>query len=291
MTEQRFTDKVAIVTGSAQGIGKGVALRLAREGATVVVADYNLAGAQQTADEITAQGGQAWAYQVNIGEAAQSKQMVADVVAKFGQINILVNNAGVAQTIPMMDVSEADWDRVIDINQRGMFFCLQAVAAQMIRQIPEDERAASAPADIAGVQKGATASSDKPVRNHGKIVSLSSISGRRGRPLSTAYAASKAAVISITQSAALALAPYNITANAVCPGIVPTDMWKQIDADRGKLFGSQPGEAMASFINLVPLKRASTPDDVAGAIAFLCSSDADYITGQALNVDGGYEMN
>jgi NAD(P)-dependent dehydrogenase (short-subunit alcohol dehydrogenase family) len=291
MTEQRFTGKVAIVTGSAQGIGKGVALRLAREGATVVVADYNLVGAQQTADEITARGGQAWAYQVNIGEAAQSKQMVEDVVAKFGQINILINNAGVAQTIPMMDVSEADWDRIIDINQRGMFFCLQAVAAQMIRQIPEDERSAAGPADIAGVQKSTAKSSDKPVRNHGKIVSLSSISGRRGRPLSTAYAASKAAVISITQSAALALAPYNITANAVCPGIVPTDMWKQIDADRGKLFGSQPGEAMASFINIVPLKRPATPDDVAGAIAFFCSSDADYITGQALNVDGGYEMN
>jgi meso-butanediol dehydrogenase/(S,S)-butanediol dehydrogenase/diacetyl reductase len=217
--------------------------------------------------------------------------MAEEVAVHFGRIDILVNNAGVVQTKPLMDVTEADWDRVIDINQRGLFFCLQAVAAQMIQQIPEEERVAASPADIAGVQKGAATFNNKPVRNHGKIVNLSSISGRRGRPLSTAYAASKAAVINITQSAALALAPYNITVNAVCPGVVPTAMWKQIDEDRGKLFGTQPGEAMANLINLMPLKRAATPEDVAGAIAFFCSPDSDYITGQALNVDGGYEMN
>ena len=140
------------------------------------------------------------------------------------------------------------------------------------------------------VKKTEAKVSETPARNHGKIVNLSSIAGRRGRPLSTHYAASKAAVINITQSAALALAPYNITVNAVCPGVVPTQMWKEIDADRGKLFGTQPGEAMAAFINTVPLKRASTPEDIAGPIAFFCSSDADYVTGQALNVDGGYEM-
>lgn len=288
--EQRFTDKVAIVTGSGQGIGKGVALRLAREGAAVVIADYNLQTAQQTVEEFTALGLQAWAYQVDIGQPTQIQQMVDAVVAHYGQINILVNNAGVVQTKPLMDVTPDDWDRVITINQRGTFFCTQAVAAQMIRQIPADELPASASADIVGMKKGGSDLNTKPVRNHGKIVNLSSISGRRGRPLSTAYAASKAAVISITQSAALTLAPYNINVNAVCPGVVPTAMWQAIDADRGKLFGSQPGEAMANFINLVPLKRASTPEDVAGPIAFLCSSDADYITGQALNVDGGYEM-
>ena len=126
--------------------------------------------------------------------------------------------------------------------------------------------------------------------SYGKIVSLSSVAGRRGRPLQTHYAATKAAIISLTQSTALTLAPYRINANAVCPGIVPTPMWQQIDAERGKLFGAQPGEAMANFINTVPLKRAATPEDIAGAVAFFCSSDADYITGQALNVDGGFEM-
>ena len=116
--------------------------------------------------------------------------------------------------------------------------------------------------------------------SYGKIVSLSSVAGRRGRPLQTHYAASKAAIISLTQSAALALAPYRINANAVCPGIVPTPMWQQIDKDRGQLFGAKPGEAMAAFINTVPLKRAATPEDIAAAVAFFCSSDADYITGR-----------
>ena len=128
------------------------------------------------------------------------------------------------------------------------------------------------------------------VASYGKIVSLSSVSGRRGRPLQTHYAASKAAIINLTQSTALTLAPYRINANAVCPGIVPTPMWQQIDKDRGQLFGARPGEAMASFIQTVPLKRAATAEDIAGAVAFFCSSDSDYITGQALNVDGGFEM-
>ena len=108
--------------------------------------------------------------------------------------------------------------------------------------------------------------------------------------MQTHYAASKAGIISLTQSTALSLAPYRINANAVCPGIVPTPMWQKIDEERGKLFGAQPGQAMASFIQTVPLKRAATAEDIAGAVAFFCSSDADYITGQALNVDGGFEM-
>lgn len=290
--EQRFAGKIAIVTGAGQGIGKGIATRLAREGATVVIADYNAAAAASTAQEIAQRTGVTTLdYAVDISQPVQTQKMVDVVVARFGQINILVNNAGVAQTKPMMDLTEADWDRVIDVNQRGMFFCLQAVAAQLIRQIPEALRPSDKPADIMNVKPGSTqVQSDFPQSN-GKIVNMSSISGRRGRPLSTHYAASKAAVISITQSAALALAPYNITVNAVCPGVVPTAMWKQIDEDRGKLFGSQPGEAMAAFINTIPLKRASTPEDIGGAVAFLCSGDADCITGQALNVDGGYEMN
>jgi len=290
--EQRFAGKVAIVTGAGQGIGKGIATRLAREGATVVIADYNGETAAATAQEIAqAMGVTTLDYAVDISQPAQTQQMVEEVVARFGQINILVNNAGVAQTKPMMDLTEADWDRVIDVNQRGMFFCLQAVAAQMIRQIPEALRPSDKPADIMSVKPGSTAAQSGFQQSNGKIVNMSSISGRRGRPLSAHYAASKAAVISITQSAALALAPYNITVNAVCPGVVPTAMWKQIDEDRGKLFGSQPGEAMAAFINTIPLKRASTPEDIGGAVAFFCSADADCITGQALNVDGGYEMN
>ena len=291
MMEQRLLGKVAIVTGSGQGIGKGVATRLAREGASVVIAEYNAETANAATQEIAQSTGSATlAYAIDISDVTAGPKLVEAVVAKFGRIDILVNNAGVVQTKPMMELTPADWDRVLNVNQRGMFFILQAVAAQMIRQIPEHERPSSAPADVISVKKTEAKTSETPVPNHGKIVNLSSIAGRRGRPLSTHYAASKAAVINITQSAALTLAPYNITVNAVCPGVVPTQMWKEIDADRGKLFGTQPGEAMAAFINTVPLKRASTPEDIAGPIAFFCSTDADYVTGQALNVDGGYEM-
>lgn len=290
--EHRFAGKVAIVTGAGQGIGKGIALRLAREGAQVVVAEYNAESGAAAAREIEAAGGRAVAYPVDIADAAADQRMVDDIAAQFGHIDILVNNAGVIQTKPMLDLTEADWDRVLDVNLRGTFFLIQAVARQMIRQLPEALRAAAAtPADILKVKAaGPEVDLTQFAPSYGKIVNLSSIAGRRGRPLQTHYAASKAAIINLTQSAALTLAPYRINVNAVCPGVVATPMWQQIDAERARLFGAQPGEAMASFINTVPLKRAATPDDIAGAVAFLCSVDADYITGQALNVDGGFEM-
>lgn len=293
--EHQFTGMVAIVTGAGQGIGKGVALRLAREGAAVVAADYNANTASATSVEIQTTGGQALPYAVNIADIAAVQRMVADVVAAYGRIDILVNNAGVVQTKPMLDLDAADWDRVIDVNQRGTFFCLQAVAQQMIRQLPDAVRGGAALADVLSSQLSrpddAAEAQPVPDISYGKIVNFSSIAGRRGRALSTHYAASKAAIISITQSAALALAPYRINVNAVCPGIVPTPMWTQIDQDRAELFGAKEGEAMAAFIQQVPLKRAATPEDVAGVVAFLCSPDADYITGQAINVDGGFEMN
>ncbi len=296
---ERFKGQVAIITGSGQGIGKGIAKRLAREGAAVVIAEYNPETAVTAVREIEDENGQALAYPIDVSDATAVQKMVADIVEKFGHIDILVNNAGVVQTKPMMDLTEEDWDRIIAVNQRGSFFCLQAVADQMIKQVPEAiRRMAEKPADILVIkpeeqevpESGDSETVDSRT-NYGKIVNLSSIAGRRGRPLATHYAASKAAIISITQSAALALAPYRITVNAICPGIVPTPMWQQIDEERGELFGAKPGEAANAFVNTVPLKRAATAEDIAGAVAFFCSNDADYITGQALNVDGGFEMN
>jgi NAD(P)-dependent dehydrogenase (short-subunit alcohol dehydrogenase family) len=290
--EPRFTGKTAIVTGAGQGIGRGVALRLAREGASIVVAEYNPDTAAATAAEIEAMGQQALAYPIDISDTNAVLEMVAKVVTEFGHIDILVNNAGLVQTKPMMELTEEDWDRVVNVNQRGFFFLLQTVAAQMIKQVPESLQT-QAPSDIVSIKKSDQDSlaEDSLAASYGKIVNLSSVSGRRGRPLATHYAATKAAVISITQSAALALAPYRINVNAICPGVVPTPMWEKIDATRGQLFGAKPGEAIAAFIQTVPLKRAATPEDIAGAVSFFCSSDADYITGQALNVDGGFEMN
>ncbi|OGV70440.1 MAG: hypothetical protein A3K19_12670 [Lentisphaerae bacterium RIFOXYB12_FULL_65_16] len=292
--DQRFTGKVAVVTGAGQGIGKGIALRLARDGADVVVADYNAQTAAAAAAEIAALGRQAVALQVDISRAESVQSLVDGVVARLGRIDMLVNNAGVVQTKPLLELTEADWDRVINTNQRGTFFMVQAVARQMLRQLPEALRAGGAPADLLAVGKarptaGATAD-DGLLGSYGKIVNLSSVAGRRGRSLQAHYAASKAAIISLTQSAALNLAPYRINVNAVCPGIVPTPMWEQIDKDRAQLMGAKPGEAMAAFIATVPLKRAATAEDIAGAVAFFCSADADCITGQSLNVDGGFEM-
>jgi len=272
--EQNLKDKVAIVTGAGQGIGKGVALRLARAGANVVVAEYNADTAQGTAAEVRSLERRALSYPIDLSQVEQIQRMVDRVVGEFGRIDILVNAAGRVQTKFMLDLIPEEWDRVVNTNMRGLFFCLQAVSRQMIAQVPEDIRNA-----------------DRAPRSFGKIVNFASVAARSGRPYSTHYAAAKAAVISITKSAALALAKYNINVNAVAPGLVPTPMWVQIDRERGQIFGTQPGEAMHNFIEQnVPLKRAGTAEDLAGAVAFFCSPEADYITGQCLNVDGGIEM-
>ena len=270
---KRLDEKIALVTGGAQGIGKAIALRLAGEGAAVALADINGDRARETAEEITALGLHASAVITDMANVDSIRSMVEQVVGEFDRIDILVNNAGVIQIKPFLEISEEDWDRVVDINQKGLFFCLQAVGAQMVRQIPEESRRAG-----------------RGDKNYGKIVNLSSISGRRGRTDQAHYAATKAAIISITQSAALALAPFNINVNAVSPSVIPTPMWEQVERERGKLPGSPPGGSMKSFIDRIPLGRAGTTEDIAAAVAFLCSSDADYVTGQTLNVDGGFEM-
>lgn len=291
--ERRLDGKVAIVTGSGQGIGKGIALRLAHEGARLVIADQNAEAAAACAQEIVAAGGRAQSYSIDVSDVAAVRRMVAAVANQFGRIDVLVNNAGIVQTKPMLELSDTDWDRVLNVNLRGAFFLLQAVAQQLLRQLPDVLRdASSPPAGARGTIGHGVAAPDSAglAPCYGKIVNLSSVSGRRGRSLQAHYAASKAGIISLTQSAALALAPYRINCNAVCPGIVLTPMWQKIDEEQRSVLGLKPGEAMAAFIEKVPLRRAASPKDIAGAVAFLCSSDADYITGQALNVDGGFEM-
>jgi len=274
-TPNRHQGKVAIITGSGQGIGRGIAKYFAQEGAHVVVAEFNKTSAEEAAHEISALGVEALAYPVDISDTERVGQMVTDVVAKFGHIDMLVNNAGLSRPMPLFDLTPESWEPIIKVNLNGLFFTLQTVAKQMVAQIPDVVKQAG-----------------RAPHSYGKIVNFSSVAGRSGRPYDAAYSATKWGVISITQSAATYLAPYNINVNAVCPGLVPTPMWDNIDKVQGqKRQGLQPGEWMQKSIEAIPLKRAATPEDIAAAVSFLCSGEADYITGQALNVDGGIEMN
>ena len=255
----------ALVTGGARGIGRAIALRYAREGATVIVADIDAEGAGSVAAEIGALGGKAEAFRVDIGEPAESVAMVSRVIERFGRLDVLVNNAGVIRVRPLLELTPEDWDYINNVNARGLFFALQAGARQMMRQAPSNGRP------------------------RGKIINVASIAGRIGRPMFAAYAASKSAAISITQSAASALAP-DITVNAICPGVVDTEMWRKIDREWTASDGRAPGSAWADRVRGIPMGRPETPEDLAGMAAFLAGPDSDYITGQSYHVDGGLVM-
>ncbi|MEP7358642.1 MAG: 3-oxoacyl-ACP reductase family protein [Anaerolineales bacterium] len=251
----------ALVTGAGQGIGRAIALRLARDGYALALADINPDSLAAVRGEIEAAGGQALAIQADLGQTAEVERMVRDSAAGLGRLDVLVNNAGRLVIRAFLDVSETDWDATLGLDLKGVFFAMQAAARVMI--------AAGTP---------------------GRIVNIASISGRSGRPDQAPYAAAKAGVISLTRSAALALAPHGITVNAVCPGIVDTPLTRQIHIDRARAAGITPEESLARMLARVPLGRIETPDDVAGVAAFLCSPDGAYITGQTLNVCGGLEM-
>ena len=257
---------VALISGSGRGIGRTMALRYAREGATVVVADLDEAGARAVAEEIRALGAAAEAFQVDVSEPDQSAATIGRTVDRFGRLDILVNNAGVMRVRPLLELTTEDWDFVNDVNARGLFFALQAGARQMLRQAPISEG-----------------------RPRGKIINVASIAGRSGRPMFAAYAASKAAAISITQSAAAGLAP-DLTVNAICPGVVDTEMWRLIDREWTQSDRRPVGSAWQDRIRGIPMGRPQTPEDVVGMAVFLASADSDYITGQSYHVDGGLAM-
>ncbi len=254
----KLAGRVAIVTGAGRGVGRGIALELARNGANVVVADLNLDTAEAVADEINTLERDSLPLLVDVTVQSQMETMVAQAVTDLGRLDIMVNNAGVGHVKPFLEITEDEWDKVFAVNLKGMLFGMQAAAKAMIYQ----ERC-------------------------GRIVNISSVAGKSGRPLLASYAASKSAVINLTQSAAMALAPHKITVNAICPGVVDTHMGKSVIAkmqayvDEGKI----PEE----FIRIpeAPLGPRAEPEDIAKMAAFLASDDADYITGQSINVDGG----
>jgi len=254
--------KVALVTGAGQGIGRAIALRLARDGFTVAAADINHDALATLAAEISnTYGHRTLGLVADLNQLAEIESVFASVQKELRRLDVLVNNAGRLVTKPFLEITEGDWDAVLGLNLKTVFFAMQAAAQTMI---------------AAGTA--------------GRIVSNSSVAGRGGRADQAPYAAAKAGIISLTRSAALAFAPHGITVNAVCPGVVDTPMTRQIHQARGHALGIAPEESLARMLDRIPLGRIETPDDVAGAVSFLCSPDAAYITGQALNVDGGMEM-
>lgn len=261
---------VVAITGSGQGIGRAMALRLSDEGAKLAIADINETAAKAVCEELRERGGEAIALAADVTRSADCEAMVAAVVKAYGRIDMMICNAGVIQVKPFLDIGEEDWDTVFAVNTKGVFLTVQAAARQMRTQSP-----------IA------------PGRPKGKIITLSSIAGRYGAgpmaPVIPHYRASKAAVISITQSAAYTFAP-DITVNAICPGLVETDMWKLIDRQWSELENWETGQAWKQRVSAVPLGRPQTTDDVAGLAAFLASKDSDYMTGQSINIEGGLTM-
>ena len=254
----KLKDKVAVVTGGAQGIGEAMVRAYAAEGAHVVVADMATAKAEALAREL---GGKAMAVQLDVRDRGSVAAMVKTVVERLGGIDILVNNAAIFEMEPVLEVTEASFDKQFAINVKGLFFTLQAVARQMVAQ-----------------------------GRGGKIINMSSQAGRRGEALVTVYCATKAAVISITQSTALGLIKHGINVNGIAPGVVDTPMWDQVDALFAKYEHRPIGEKKRLVGEAVPFGRMGLPDDHAGAAVFLASSDSDYVVAQTLNVDGGNWM-
>lgn len=264
---KKLQGQVALITGGGRGIGAAIALRYASEGANVVIVDLNEANANSIANQARALRVDADSFVVDIREPAQSAAMVARVVTKFGRLDLLVNNAGVVRVRSLLNTTPEDWDFIQSINTRGLFFSLQAGARQMLQQ-----------------------SALVPNRPRGKIINIASIAGRSGRPMLGAYAASKCAVINITQTAAQEFAPH-ITVNSICPGPVDTDMWKLIDQEWSKQENRPPGSVWEERVRNVPMKRGESTDDLTGMAAFLAGDESNYITGQSYNVDGGIAMN
>ncbi|MEW2528043.1 L-iditol 2-dehydrogenase [Streptomyces sp. NPDC047071] len=257
MESKVLNDKVAVVTGAARGIGRAIAQRYVEEGALVAIADVDAVAAEKTAADL---GERASAFAWDVADTAAAQAMVERVSTRFGRIDILVNNAGVFDMQPLLEITEAEYDRVFDINVKGLLFTLQAVAKDMV---------------------------DRGV--HGKIINIASQAGRRGEPLVAVYCASKAAVISLTQSAGLALIRHGINVNGISPGVVDTS-WDNVDALFAKYENRPLGEKKRLVGEAVPFGRIGRAEDLVGAGVFLASHHADYIVAQTLNVDGGNWM-
>jgi NAD(P)-dependent dehydrogenase (short-subunit alcohol dehydrogenase family) len=246
---RRFADQVAIVTGGANGIGAATARRLAGEGAAVVIADLDLAAAEQIAGVIQADGGQAHAVLVEVSQRSQVEAMLAAALDAYDHVDVLANIAGIALFEPFLDLSEEAWRKVLDVNLTGVYLCSQVVARHMVER---------------GIE--------------GRIVNMASTNGLVAEAQLAHYNASKFGVVGLTMTMAIELAPYNIRVNSVCPGLIRTRLTRTIVDDP---------EWRAEYMDLIPLNRPGEPEEVASAVAYLASTESGYITGHQLVIDGG----
>jgi len=246
----KLVGKSAIVTGASRGIGKDIALYLAKEGAKVAV---NYSGSKDKADavvaEIKAMGGEAFAIQASVDQADDVQNLISSTMEQFGSVDILVNNAGITRDNLLMRMKEHEWDDVINTNLKGVFLCTKAVTRQMMKQ------------------------------RAGRIINITSIVGVSGNAGQANYVAAKAGVIGLTKSTAKELASRNITVNSVAPGFISTDMTDAL-----------PEDVKSQMLSQIPLAKFGNPEDIAKAVAFLASDDANYITGQTIHVNGGMYM-
>jgi len=263
----RLAGKVAIVTGGGSGIGRGIVLAMAREGADVAIPDLQVQNAEKVAQEVQALGRRALAMHTDVTRAADVQAMIDRTREAFGQIDILVNNAGAASApgLPFTNNTEEDWDRAFAVNTKSVFLTSKAIAPYFIE------------------------------RRAGRIINIASIAGPLAAPTMPPYSVAKMGVIVFTRIVARELAPYGITVNAICPGVLYTEFWQKLAAHlaaTNPLFaGMTPRQVFEKRVaELVPMKREQTPEDIGWAAVFLASEEARNITGQALNVDGGCVM-
>lgn len=248
----QLKDKTAIITGARRGMGRTHSIALAEEGAKVVVSDISLEDCQKVVDEIKSAGGEAIAVKCDVTKKQEVEKMVKDTLDKFGKIDILINNAGIAEFKAFLEMTEKEWDRTLDINLKGYFLCAQACAKEMAKQ------------------------------KSGAIVNISSIAmGQVGVGFSEIahYCASKGGIAGMTEALAVELAPYNIRVNAIAPGIIETPMIDSIKQDP---------KTMEAMLARVPMGRVGKPEEVSNAVVFLASDKASYVTGSVIVVDGGY---
>ncbi|MBB2169412.1 acetoin reductase [Gluconacetobacter aggeris] len=250
--------KVALVTGGAQGIGRGIALRLARDGADVALVDLKAEALASVAAEIEAIGRRATIFVADVGDREQVRAAVGHAAQVLGGFDIMVNNAGIAQVKALASVTPEDVERIFRINVQGVLWGIQAAADRFIA-----------------------------LGRKGKIINACSIAGHDGFALLGVYSATKFAVRGLTQAAAKEYASKGITVNAYCPGVVGTDMWVEIDRLFSEITGAEKGATFRKYVDGIALGRAETPEDVAGLVSYLSGPDSDYMTGQSVLIDGG----